>query len=475
MAGVTTEGFESKTFDEIVTDITERANSPEFFGEEFPSTPDSTFGISTGVISGSILDIWNLAQAVADAQNRDTATGIYLDYLANIIGLTRLQESGSTGQLLFLGTQGTTIPQFFPSADDASRNVLTNFELQLNRSLSYQSIFTVVTVSPTTDYTIIIQGNIFTFTSDGTPTESEILDGLDTVLATSLDVTSQVVGSTLEITNVDRLNTIATTNTSNLLLSLVGSLADSTSALTGALAFPADTITTLVGTNPGLTSVNNPLTFTPGRGAETDAELRIRMALREQSIGTATKPSIEASISKVTGVQSVLVIENQTLDTVDDIPGKSYETFVSGGDESEIADVIWETKPAGIATFGDITRIVIDENGDAQSVKFSRQTELFAWMRVTYSINSEESFPATGEQGMRDAVVAFGNNLDDGEDYEPTKFFAPLYTVPGTFISLIEIDVTPTAPGPPIYGTTRIPVALTETLLFDSSRVVITT
>lgn len=475
MAGVSDTGFTSKTVVEVNEDITTRANTPEFFGPGFQSGPNEVFGIQTGVLSASIAETWNVAQAVADQQNRDTATGIYLDYLAAIIGLTRLQESGSTGQLLFLGTQGTVITSFFPTSDGAGRNVLTNNELELNRSLSYQSIFTVGVINPVQDYIIIIQGDTFTFQSDASPTESEILNGLDALIAASLDVTSQVVGSTLVITNVNRLNTISTTNSSNLILSLVGGLVDSTSDTTGELIFPANTITTLVGTNPGISSVDNPLIFTVGRLQETDAELRIRMALREQSTGTATKPAIEASLSEVTGVTSVLVVENQTLDTVDGIPGKAYETFISGGDESEIADVIFETKPAGIATHGDITRIVIDENGDAQSVKFSRLTDVFAWQRVTYSINNEEMFPADGEQGMREAVVAFGNNLAAGEDYETTKFFAPLYTVPGTFIVLIEIATTPTAIGPPVYQTARIPIEKTENLIFDDSRVVITT
>lgn len=476
MAGVSDTGFITKTLPEILDEIKQRANSPEYFGENFPTTPDSTFHVHTGVVSGSISDIWSLAQAVADQQNRDSASGIYLDYLARIIGLVRLAEVGSSGSLLFTGTQGTNIPQFFPVSDDGGRIILTDNTQDLNRSLSYQSTFIVNTVSDLTAYNINIQGNSYNYVSDGTATETEILDGLKLLIDASLFVDALVVGSTLVVTNKTALNTITTTNTSNLTLSGVGVLVDGTSTEKGDLTFVADSITTLVGTNPGLISVTNPSDFTNGRITETDEELRDRMDLSTESAGTATKPSIEASLSQVAGVTDVLVVENTDIEVdVNGIPGKAYETFVTGGTDGDIAQVLWDSKPAAILTHGDIPRNVVDINGDTQTVNFSRKEVDYAWMRVTYSSNPEEVAPADVEQALKDAVVAFGNSLDGGEDYEPTKFYAPLYTVPSVYITLIEIDVTDLAGDTPTYGTARIAVEDTETLEFDVSRVVITT
>ncbi len=54
MAGVTDTGFVVLTLDEIVEAIKTRANSSQFFGEEFPTTPDSTFGVLTGLFSAEI-------------------------------------------------------------------------------------------------------------------------------------------------------------------------------------------------------------------------------------------------------------------------------------------------------------------------------------------------------------------------------------------------------------------------------------
>ena len=108
MAGVTDTGWIGKSFQTLLDEIAEDAKSE--FGTDFPTTPDSVFGQFANIFTAGLKDLWDLGQAVTDTQNRDTATGIYLDYLAYLIGLTRRRESASTGYLLFTGTPAATIP-----------------------------------------------------------------------------------------------------------------------------------------------------------------------------------------------------------------------------------------------------------------------------------------------------------------------------------------------------------------------------
>lgn len=475
MAGVSSSGWTGKSFQELIDELA--AEAKVRFGEDFPTTPDSVFGQLANIFAASSKDLWDLGQAITDSQNRDAATGIYLDYLANLIGLSRIKASGATGNLLFTGEQNAVVPSFFPAKDGLNRNVLTQAELTLNRSNCYQSTFSVAELQDSSDYTINVEGIAYTFTTGVSPTVSIILNGLDAAMAAATSFTSAVVGETLVITYGSQDNILTTTNSDNLTLDSVGSLVAAESAETGDLSFPANSIATLGSSLLTIDSVNNPFDFVDGRAEETDEELRLRMALREQSTGTATKPSIEAALSEVSGVTGVLVVENQTLvdNPTTGVEAKSYETFIAGGNNDEIAEVLWRTKPATGHLVGDITETVIDRNGDEQVVKFSRKTEEYAWMRVTYTINSEEDFPADGEDQMRNVVVTAGNTLEAGEDYEPTKFYGPLYTVPGTYISLIEIATTPNPGDTPTYQTTRIPVDETTNLLFDVTRVAITT
>jgi uncharacterized phage protein gp47/JayE len=475
MAGVTSTGWVGKTFSELVDELAEEAKSE--FGEDFPTTPDSVFGSLTNVFAASSKDLWDLGQALADAQNRDAAEGVYLDYLAALIGLSRLTDSGSSGDLLFTGNQAATVAALFPVKDNLNRIVLTDEVLELNRSACYESTFSVAALNPSEDYTIVAEGNTYTFTSDTDPTKSEILTGLESAMSAATEFTATVVGETLVITLNSFNNTLTTTNTVNLTLDSVGSLVNATAATTGDLTFLADTLTKLGSSSLDIDSVTNPQAFSLGRDEETDEELRLRMSQREQSTGTATKPAIEASLSEVEGVTSVLVNENITMTTdANGVPPKAYETFVVGGDEDDIAEVLWETKPAGIETFGDTSKVVVDSNGDSQTVYFSRKTDQYAWIRVTYEINSEEDFPSTGEEDIKTAVVDKGEAMYSGEDFEPTKFYAPIYSnVAGVYVTNLEIAITALPTDTPTYGTTRLSVAETEDLNFDTDRVIVTT
>lgn len=479
MAGVTETGFVPKTNEELVEEVTTKANSEtEGFGGDFPTTPDSVFGIHTGILSGSWIDLWNLGQDVAIQQNVDTASGVYLDYLGSLNRVTRLVESGSTGDLLFTGVDGTTVSAFFPVSDNDSRSVLTDEELTLTRAGCYTTNLIVNTVSNTTTYSITLQGDLFEYTSTGAATAEEIIQGLyDAIVAggSALYTTEIVELEALKITYASRNNGLVFTNSSLLSIDGLGGLVNGTATEVGALEFPADTVVNLVGTNLGITSVTNPDAFVLGRLTESDEDYRARIKAFGSTGGTATVPAIEGSLYTVNGVTSVVVLENNTLEEENGIPPKKYLCVVSGGSEDDIAEMIWDTKPATGNTWGDIVKIITDSNGEPQTVRFSRKSDKYAWVRVSYTINDEEVFPSDGEDSMRASVVDYGNSMYSGEDFEPTKFYAPLYQTSGIYVTNIEIAVTDEPTDTPVYQTTRIPVDIITALQFTSDRVTLTT
>ncbi len=475
MAGFNKNGLEVKPFNQILEEIVKRAK--EEVGEDLPTTPDSPFGQLANIFSASHKDIWDLAQAVTDTQNRDTATGIYLDYIAGLVFLTRLKESGSKGDLLFTGRQSAIIRKFFAVKDNSNRNILTNAEVTLNRANCYQSTFSVQTLADNTDYTINVEGTEYTVNGGTSPTVATILNSLKVSLDVGTGFICTLVDETLILTFDSYNNNLTTTNSDSLSLDSVGSLVTGEAADKGNLDFPAGSVTKLVSSDIQVDSVENITNFVKGRAEETDEELRLRIAQREESAGTATKPAIEASLSEVEGVYSALVVPNNTLvdDTTTGVPAKSYEVFVAGGDDNEIAEVLWKTKHTTGTLHGNVTKTIIDRNGDTQAVKFSRNAEKFAWIKVTYNIVDTELFPSNGEADMESAVASYGNKMSNGEDLNPTKFYGPLYTVKGIAVSQIEIAVTATVGDTPIYQTTPIPVSDTEGLSFVTSRISVTT
>lgn len=477
MAGVTSAGFEPKTFQEILTELNTKATLPENFGEEFPVTPDSAFGVLANIISAALKDQWDLSANTVDQQNRDKAEGKYLNDLAALVGLTRLLAAGSSGFLAFTGQQSATVPAQTPIKAIGDKLVLTERVLTLNRSLCYSSLFSVNIVAAQT-YTLTIEGDTFSYAASSVDTEETILDGLISAIGSQVRYTaSKPTATTLQIKYSTTNNVLTTTNSDNIILDSVTSLVQAEAVVVGAVLYPVNTLTNFVQGVTGIQSVSNPEDLTLGREEETDTELRQRMSEREQNTGTATIPAIQASVTNIDGVVSSFARENITLSTdAQGLPAKSFEVFVEGGTDNNIANVILNTKPAGIETFGTTTVIVADVNGDEREIKFSRFSNKYAWVRVTYSINSEESFPSNGEDLIKDAVVTTGGAMHRGEDLEPTKFYGGIYsTVSGIYVSKIEVAITDTAVDTPAYVETRISIPDTTELLFDITRVPVTT
>ncbi len=477
MAGVTDNGFVPKQLSSIINDITTTANTEQYFGEKFPTSPQSAFGILTGVIAGSgLISLWNLADAVAKQQNVMTASGIYLDYLARIAGIFRFKASGSSGYLLFTGKQATVIEAAFPVEDNLKRMVLTQDKITLTRANCYTSTFTASNVQDNTDYIIIAEGLPYSYNSGDSATKETIAQGLGALLDTSPYVTATVDGENVTLTFKSRNNALTTTNSDNITLVSVGALVISGAVETGALDFPSNTITTLVVNNLNIFSVTNPFPFEEGRERETDEEIRARILKEDATGGNATYAAIVAALSNVTGVTSVFIDENETMKTnAKGVPAKSYAVYVTGGSDDDIANVIFHTKPCGIYTYGAITKILKDANGNEKAVSFSRNTEEFAWLKINYTINSEEEFPSNGEDLLKQAVVEYGDTLEAGEDFVPSKFYGAAYSIKGIFVSDIEIATTSSATDTPNYTKEIIHVDKTTSLVFNVSRVTLST
>lgn len=480
MSGVTSQGFESKQCSEIVNEIAATAKTPEYFGEQFPVTPDSIFGILSGVFGAALKDQWDLSSSVADQGNRDKAAGKYLDDLAALNGLTRLLPSGSTGILLFTGSNNSTVPKLTPVKCTTNNVVvLTNSALTLNRNLCYRITLNVTSVFVSQVFTITINSTPYTYTAVSGDTGSSVMNSLVSIINSGENpqYSASYSNNTIIITSSTTNNNLFTSNSSSINLVSVGGIVEATSATTGAIRLFSNTVTVLIQAVIGVISVTNPNDFSIGREEETDAELRKRMEDYEQSTGTATKPAIETSLSDLQGVSYAYLVENTTMSVdVEGRPPKSYEVYVSGGLDSQIATTIWETKPAGIETWGNQGIVVIDKNGDSQLVKFSRFDQKYAWVRVTYEINNEEVLPQEVESAIKDAVVETGVDFYRGEDLEPTKFYGNIYSnVSGIYVSKVEVAITDLPADSPAWSQTRLSVSNVTSLNFNNDRVVLLT
>lgn len=137
-------------------------------------------------------------------------------------------------------------------------------------------------------------------------------------------------------------------------------------ALPGANLTIPNTITTSVTVVLGVTSVNNPTTYTTlGVNEESDAELKVR---RQKSVSLASQgylAALLAALENTPGVSSAQVYENTTAITDSDgIPGHSIWVIVAGSALAlDIATAIYQKRNAGVGMKGDTSYTLTQVNG----------------------------------------------------------------------------------------------------------------
>lgn len=182
----------------------------------------------------------------------------------------------------------------------------------------------------------------------------------------------------------------------------------------GAVAAGIGTITIMNTQDSHWMGVTNLVEAEPGNEIETDAEVRKRRSLSVSLPSRSIISGIHAALLNIAGVESVNVIENSTA-TDGDIPAHSIAAVVDGGDEAEIARVIWLKKSPGCSIDGDHHVDYVDEYGQENDIVFYRpeirNTVIEITLRTFAVFESsllEEAIPA--------AVAASVNALGIGED-----------------------------------------------------------
>ncbi|MET3943188.1 putative phage protein gp47/JayE [Paenibacillus sp. PvP094] len=179
----------------------------------------------------------------------------------------------------------------------------------------------------------------------------------------------------------------------------------------------AGLITVIVNPNPDVTAVTNVAATSRGRAKQTDPEFRELFALSVAGGGSATGDSIRGSVLRVTGVRAAAVIENKTKDTDSaGRPPKSYQVYVLGGEDNDVASAIFAVGSAGIESYGDTTVVLKDLSGNEQPVSFSRAEVVPIHIKV--HIFKTAAYPADGDRQVVSALAQFIGGTDaDGTVY----------------------------------------------------------
>ena len=111
---------------------------------------------------------------------------------------------------------------------------------------------------------------------------------------------------------------------------------------------------------------------------------------------------------------------------------------VEGGEDLEIATAIYNTVAGGIGTRGNQNITVQDEDGQQYIINFDRPTYVDVNIEIEYV--RLENFPNNGEDLIKDALVARGNQYLINEDLIYSRLYTPINSVQGVQVDSLTVN-----------------------------------
>lgn len=482
MAGLTLTGLTIKRLPEVLATLQETAQDlwadqveP---GDTVDVSEDSALGRMIAVVAPSQAIIWEQIQAVYDAFNPNTATGISLENLVALSAINRLPAQPTRAQVILEGDRNAIVGT---SAQFTSRTTKINYNLVTAAVLSTDfavGIGMVVSqIQNNTAYTVgySTDGGVnyinATYTSDGSATDAKIRAGVLAALKSTFGALFDSVddGTYLWTTRKDLFQSALFRVSANMQILKVRKMAVAQATENGPLTEEAYGINTITVPVSGLNSVYNPIAATPGRYLETDVQLRARF---EEAKFTKAVNQLEAMIDAlkaVDGVTDVIVYENDTsAEDIYGVPANSFMPIVLGGLPSAVANAIWQNKPLGIPSFGNTTVPVIDSQGLPHDIRYKTPTKVPIYINV--NITDTGGLPGDAVAQVTQNILNYTDGVYEiGDDVIYSRFYTPVNAVPGHQVNSLTIGkaANPT-------GTSNIPIAFDEVADFSAARINVT-
>ena len=446
--GVTDTGFVKKALTDVLSEI--ESDEKALISSSLNVLPTAVLGQINGIFADKLRELWDIAEEIYRSGFPDSASFESLDQLMALTGSRRLGPEKSQAILdRLLLDAGTTIPagsmisigalgeRFQTLVDLINATAFINLFSVEAEAVNYGSI---PAYAQTIDSIVTpILGWTARAAMKSSVAEPYAVGTLAIILWPDEDVAKKdiVIFTTggpytaqqcADMINAVALNCIAYDASGYL---LVASNTDGNGssiraeAYTGANAVFQFPIVPVIGMNSADAEL--------GRLTETDADARLRREEELRITGAGTVEAIRARLLALSYVVQCFVFENTTLVTVDGVPGKAFEAVVHGGvagDEQEIAETIWEVKPAGIQAFGSINKTVIDSQGFSHTIGLSRPTEIPIFIELTVSAFAAD-FPVDGADQIKTALKVLCDAQQVGEDVIALQFKAAPLDISG--------------------------------------------
>lgn len=486
--GVLSTGFLAKPLAVIDSEIDSDLQS--ILGASAGTEPDGTIPLASkaGQLKSMMVDreaaIWDVMENIYTSRDPNQATDASLDALCALTGITRDSKAYSQVTVTCTGTPLTVLPvgRVVTVTDSGSRFL----SLAASAADTHYPNATIVAATAWAALTAYAVGDkrtnsanmyycITAGTSAGsggpTTTSSDITDG--TVHWEFLGIGTGYVDVDYQAESAGAIGASA------------GLLAN--------IATPVD----------GWRAAFNVLDAATGTATESNNALRKRRQQALASSGNTAADAIRANILQVNEGSSdaahqpptacTVFFNNSDLTDANGLPPHSVEVLVQNGTDADIAQEVWNSVGAGTAMYGNQTTVITDSQGESQTVKWSRPTEVPVYVTATVYYDASQ-WAASSEtvvaQWALSALLTYAADVPIGLDVRSSALTGAFMRGPagvddsGTFRIATEDDIAITGlleVSPLYFGTTASPatsttvsISLRQIATFDSSRCVIT-
>lgn len=470
--GLTEQGPNPKRLDVILDEVHD--DLTRYTGKNTRQNPQSFLNHYLTNVADAIAELWDFGVEVYHSQYPSSATGASLDNAAQFGGSTRGEAAKSYYRILCTGTDGTLIPAGTMIASDTNpeTNLRNPVDGMISRTSFNKAAVVLTTPKTTAALGVAINGTLYTITPDPKKSTREILDALRAAITDkdfSVSLATDTDALLIEATDETSSNTLVLSE--NLTTSSVGSIVQFATVDDGDILIPNGVITKIVRSVSGLRSITNVGTYVAGQLEETDVELRKSYAEKIFNRSFAMLESIKSAIlQNVQGVVSVAPYENYTdeIDSAGRWP-HSIEIVVDGGDPTEIAQQILNTKAPGINTFGSVETVLHGIYGEELIVRFNRPTYVRVWFKVGVTLSRNVNPPTNYVDLIKEQIMEKMGALGAGEDVIPQKFNIAVSGI--DYVDVWLFSTTDAGTSPTSYNLRSVPISPRERAVTDESRI----
>ena len=468
--GLTPKGPNPKRLDVILDEMHE--SMTRRLGVNTRQNPQSLLNHLLTNVADRIAELWEYGTDVYYSQYPATAEGRSLDSAAQFGGSTRELSAKSYYSVLCTGLDGTVVPSGTLIATDT--NPATNLSISADAAISRANFNKATVIMASSEVraslSIALNGTLYTITPDPEKTVSENLSALQAAI-TDNSFRVSVAGDALVIEAEDAISSNVMVLSENLTTQTVSSIIQFATVDDGDILIPNGVVTKIVKAVAGMTAVVNVGPYIAGRHAETDIEFRRSYADKIYNRSSSMVESIRSAIlSNVQGILSCAVYQNDS--NVVDSMGRwphSVEVVVDGGDATEIAQQILNTKAGGISSFGSVEVTLPGEYGEEIVVRFNRPTYVKVWFKVGITLSRNTNPPINYAELIKEQILERVGKLESGESVIPQKFNLQVSGI--DYIDVWMFSTTEDGEMPEEYTQRSVSVSPRERAVTDENRI----